>query len=108
MSGDAEALTLMNDSAYGLTASIWTEDVVAFEELAQDVEAGTVFMNRCDYLDPALAWTGIKDSGRGVTLSKYGAIFLPPAADDSEWRSVATGYDQLTRAKSVHVKYKTQ
>lgn len=83
--GDEEALGLMNDSPYGLTASIWTNDKEAFERLLPEVESGTVFMNRCDYLDPALAWTGVKESGRGVSLSAF-------------------GYDQLTRAKSVHVK----
>ena len=85
VSGDEEALKLMNDSKYGLTASVWTNDSDAFERLMPEIEAGTVFMNRCDYLDPALAWTGVKESGRGVSLSAF-------------------GYDQLTRAKSVHVK----
>ncbi|KAK9893300.1 succinate semialdehyde dehydrogenase [Cystobasidium minutum MCA 4210] len=82
---DEEALELMNDSPYGLTASVWTNDKAAFDKLLPDIEAGTVFMNRCDYLDPALAWTGVKESGRGVSLS-------------------AIGYDQVTRAKSVHTK----
>ena len=82
---DEEALKLMNDSSYGLTASIWTNDLEAFERLMPDVEAGTVFMNRCDTLDPSLAWTGVKESGRGISLSTY-------------------GYDQVTRAKSVHTK----
>lgn len=82
---DEEALQLMNDSPYGLTASIWTKDQAAFDRLVPEVEAGTVFMNRCDYLHPALAWTGVKESGRGVSLSAF-------------------GYDQLTRAKSIHVK----
>ncbi|KIY47673.1 ALDH-like protein [Fistulina hepatica ATCC 64428] len=82
---DAEAVRLMNDSKYGLTASIWTSEEEAFTRLADQLKTGTVFMNRCDFLDPALAWTGVKDSGRGVSLSKF-------------------GYDQLTRAKSIHVK----
>lgn len=61
------------------TASIWTEITApgaadAFEMFAQELETGTVFLNRCDYLDPALAWTGVKDSGRGVSLSKFGKI----------------------------------
>jgi acyl-CoA reductase-like NAD-dependent aldehyde dehydrogenase len=70
--GDEEALGLMNDSRYGLTASIWTRDLAAAELLAPRVEAGTVFANRCDYLDPALAWTGVKLSGRGASLGRYG------------------------------------
>ncbi|KAI0338180.1 succinate semialdehyde dehydrogenase [Trametopsis cervina] len=91
---DEEALKLMNDSPYGLTASIWTnaennrESEKAFGWFVEELETGTVFLNRCDYLDPALAWTGVKNSGRGVSLSKF-------------------GYDQLTRAKSVHMKIKT-
>ncbi|KZP10754.1 ALDH-like protein [Athelia psychrophila] len=94
VSSDEEALALMNDSPYGLTASIWTnadkneESKDAFLKLADELETGTVFLNRCDFLDPALAWTGVKDSGRGISLSKF-------------------GYDQLTRAKSVHMKIKT-
>ncbi|KAI0819709.1 NAD-aldehyde dehydrogenase [Trametes gibbosa] len=91
---DEEAIALMNDSPYGLTASIWTdaeghpESQEAFLRLADEIHAGTVYLNRCDFLDPALAWTGVKNSGRGVSLSKF-------------------GYDQLTRAKSVHMKIKT-
>jgi acyl-CoA reductase-like NAD-dependent aldehyde dehydrogenase len=69
---DEEAIALMNDSRYGLTASIWTADPEAALAIGERVETGTWFMNRCDYLDPALAWTGVKDSGRGCTLSKLG------------------------------------
>ena len=69
---DEEAVRLMNDSRYGLTASIWTQDVEAALRIGERVETGTWFMNRCDYLDPALAWTGVKDSGRGCTLSRLG------------------------------------
>src|SRR3990170_1918346 len=69
---DEEAIRLMNDSRYGLTASIWTQDAEAALRIGERVETGTWFMNRCDYLDPALAWTGVKDSGRGCTLSKLG------------------------------------
>jgi acyl-CoA reductase-like NAD-dependent aldehyde dehydrogenase len=69
---DDEAIRLMNDSRYGLTASIWTQDAAAAAALGDRVETGTVFMNRCDYLDPALAWSGVKDSGRGCTLSRLG------------------------------------
>ena len=69
---DEEAVTLMNDSRYGLTASIWTQDADAALRIGERVETGTWFMNRCDYLDPALAWTGVKDSGRGCTLSTLG------------------------------------
>jgi acyl-CoA reductase-like NAD-dependent aldehyde dehydrogenase len=82
---DAEALTLMNDSPYGLTASIWTRDVEVVQRLGDQIATGTVFMNRCDYLDPALAWTGVKDSGMGCALS-------------------VLGYEQLTRPKSFHLK----
>ncbi|KAI0307926.1 succinate semialdehyde dehydrogenase [Multifurca ochricompacta] len=91
---DEEAIRLMNDSPYGLTASVWTnaeknpESQEAFLKFVDELHTGTVFLNRCDYLDPALAWTGVKDSGRGVSLSKF-------------------GYDQLTRAKSIHMKIKT-
>jgi len=69
---DEEAIRLMNDSRYGLTASIWTPDADAALRIGDRVETGTWFMNRCDYLDPALAWTGVKDSGRGCTLSTLG------------------------------------
>ena len=67
---DAEAIRLMNDSPYGLTASIWTRDMDAAERIGREIETGTVYMNRCDYLDPGLAWTGVKDTGRGATLSR--------------------------------------
>jgi acyl-CoA reductase-like NAD-dependent aldehyde dehydrogenase len=69
---DEEALQFMNDSPYGLTASIWTEDAQAAGEIGDRVETGTVFMNRCDYLDPALVWTGVKDTGKGAALSEIG------------------------------------
>ena len=69
---DDEAVRLMNDSRYGLTASIWTSDVDAAIRIGDRVDTGTWFQNRCDYLDPALAWTGVKDSGRGCTLSRLG------------------------------------
>ncbi|MDN0083632.1 aldehyde dehydrogenase family protein [Crenobacter sp. SG2305] len=82
---DLDAVRLMNDSRYGLTASIWTRDRDAAIRLGEAIDTGTVFMNRCDYLDPALAWTGAKDSGRGVSLS-------------------VLGYAQLTRVKSFHLK----
>lgn len=83
VSGDAEALARMNASRYGLTASLWTRDVEAASSLAAELQTGTVFLNRCDYLDPYLAWTGVKDSGRGCTLSRL-------------------GYQHLTRPKSLH------
>lgn len=82
---EKEAIQLMNDSQYGLTASLWTSDVEKAEGLVSSVQAGTVFINRCDYLDPALAWTGVKDSGKGCSLSSL-------------------GYDSLTRPKSIHIK----
>ena len=82
---DEEAITLMNDSHYGLTTSIWTSDADAAEAIGARIETGTVFMNRCDYLDPALCWTGCKDTGRGAGLS-------------------ILGYQGLTRPKSYHLK----
>lgn len=72
VSSDDEAVRLMNDSPYGLTASIWTSSSEDFLGLVDSLETGTVYQNRCDYLDPALAWTGVKHSGRGVSLSKFG------------------------------------
>jgi acyl-CoA reductase-like NAD-dependent aldehyde dehydrogenase len=72
VSGDDEALALMNDSRYGLSSSVWTTDVAAGLALGSRVETGTFFVNRCDYLDPGLAWTGIKDTGRGCSLSELG------------------------------------
>lgn len=82
---DAEAIALMNDSDFGLTASVWTNDVARAESIADQIETGTVFMNRADYLDPALCWTGCKDTGRGGGLS-------------------VIGYHTLTRPKSYHLK----
>lgn len=84
--GDEEALALMNDSIYGLTASVWTTDLEAAERLGDAIETGTVFMNRCDYLDPGLAWTGVKDTGRGASLSRI-------------------GFEMLTRPKSFHLRH---
>ena len=78
VASDVEAIALMNDSPYGLTASVWTnaqnnrESEEAFLHMVDELQTGTVFLNRCDYLDPALAWTGVKKSGRGVTLSIFG------------------------------------
>jgi acyl-CoA reductase-like NAD-dependent aldehyde dehydrogenase len=69
---DEQAVSRMNDSRYGLTASIWSKDVDAARGIAARIEAGTVFLNRCDYLDPALPWSGWKDSGVGITLSSLG------------------------------------
>ncbi len=76
---DATAVRLMNDSKFGLTASVWTQDADAAERIGDLLETGTVFQNRCDYLDPALCWTGCKDTGRGTGLSKlaYGALTRP-------------------------------
>ncbi len=85
---EEEAVRLMNDSPYGLTASLWTEDAGRGESLAHRVAAGTVYVNRCDYLDPELAWTGIKDSGHGCTLSHL-------------------GFGYLTRPKSFHLRTRT-
>jgi acyl-CoA reductase-like NAD-dependent aldehyde dehydrogenase len=86
--GDEEAVRLMNDSAFGLTAAVWTADAEAAQALGRRVQTGTWFMNRCDYLDPALAWVGVKDSGRGCTLSRV-------------------GYEHLTRPKSFHLRVRT-
>ncbi|KAE8423922.1 Aldehyde/histidinol dehydrogenase [Aspergillus pseudocaelatus] len=68
VSSDEEAVQLMNDSNYGLTASVWTQDLEAGEKLFKLLEAGTVFINRCDYPNPDLTWTGWKNSGMGFTL----------------------------------------
>ena len=87
--GDEEAIAHMNDSRYGLTASIWTADADAALRIGERVETGTWFMNRCDYLDPALAWTGVKDSGRGCTLSRL-------------------GLETFTRPKSFHLRLSLQ
>jgi acyl-CoA reductase-like NAD-dependent aldehyde dehydrogenase len=78
VSTDEEAIKLMNDSPYGLTASVWTNasgnpaSEAAFLNIVDQLETGTVFLNRCDTVDPALAWTGVKNSGRGISLSKFG------------------------------------
>ncbi|MDH3377514.1 MAG: aldehyde dehydrogenase family protein [Gammaproteobacteria bacterium] len=87
VANDDEAIELMNDSDFGLTAAVFTTDEDAAISIGNRVETGTWFMNRCDYLDPALAWTGVKDSGRGCTLSSL-------------------GYGYLTRPKSYHLKVK--
>lgn len=88
VASDAEAVRLMNDSRFGLTASVWTADEDAALRIGDGLHTGTVFMNRCDYLDPALAWVGVGDSGRGCTLS-------------------VVGYEQLTRPKSFHLRVRT-
>ncbi|PPR41835.1 MAG: 4-hydroxybenzaldehyde dehydrogenase (NADP(+)) [Alphaproteobacteria bacterium MarineAlpha5_Bin12] len=82
---DAEAINLMNDSPYGLTASIWTQDLEIAEKIGDQIETGTFYLNRCDYLDPGLAWTGVKETGKGCSLSEI-------------------GYENLTRPKSYHLK----
>ncbi|MCF7748728.1 aldehyde dehydrogenase family protein [Sulfitobacter sp. M39] len=82
---DAEAIALMNDCQFGLTAAIFTKDADAADTIGAQLETGTVFMNRCDYLDPALCWTGCKDTGQGAGLSEL-------------------GYQALTRPKSYHLK----
>ncbi|MGB7270965.1 MAG: aldehyde dehydrogenase family protein [Albidovulum sp.] len=86
---DAEAITLMNDSPYGLTCSIWTQDADKAAEIGDQIETGTVFLNRCDYLDPSLCWTGCKDTGRGGSLSYL-------------------GFHAVTRPKSYHLKKVTK
>ncbi len=82
---DAEAIALMNDSNFGLTASVWTADTARAMAIGDQIETGTVFQNRADYLDPGLCWTGCKDTGRGGGLS-------------------IIGYHNLTRPKSYHLK----
>jgi len=82
---DESAIKLMNDSEYGLTASVFSNDIEAATAVGEQLETGTFFVNRCDYLDPALAWVGVKNSGRGCTLSEI-------------------GFHSLTRAKSFHIK----
>jgi acyl-CoA reductase-like NAD-dependent aldehyde dehydrogenase len=82
---DEEAIRLINDSRYGLTASLWTTDADAARLIGGEIDTGTVYMNRCDYLDPGLAWTGVKDTGRGASLSRI-------------------GYEMLTRPKSFHLR----
>ena len=85
VSGDQAAIAAMNDSRFGLTASVWTDDGEAALAIGERLETGTVFQNRCDYLDPELAWVGVKDSGRGCTLS-------------------VVGFENLTRPKSFHLR----
>jgi acyl-CoA reductase-like NAD-dependent aldehyde dehydrogenase len=85
---DQEAIRLMNDSPFGLTAAVWTEDQARAVAIGDQIETGTWFMNRCDYLDPGLAWTGVKESGFGCTLSEL-------------------GYQYLTRPKSFHLRLAT-
>jgi acyl-CoA reductase-like NAD-dependent aldehyde dehydrogenase len=85
VTSDDEALRLMNDSEFGLTAAIFSTDAARAETLGDALETGTVYLNRCDYLDPSLAWTGVKNSGRGCTLSRV-------------------GFEQMTRPKSYHFK----
>src|SRR5690606_38889287 len=85
VASDEEAVERMNDSPYGLTASVFTGDLDAARHLGRRVKTGTFFMNRCDYLDPALAWTGVKNTGHGISLS-------------------ILGYHMLTRVKSYHLR----
>jgi acyl-CoA reductase-like NAD-dependent aldehyde dehydrogenase len=82
---DEQAIEFMNDSDFGLTASLWTQDATRAARIGREIHTGTVFMNRCDYLDPQLCWTGCKDTGRGAGLS-------------------VLGYHSVTRPKSYHLK----
>ena len=83
VASDEAALAHMQDSRFGLTASVWTADRERAERFARLLDAGTIYQNRCDYLDPGLPWTGVGDSGKGSTLSRY-------------------GFYHLTRRKSIH------
>ena len=83
---DDEAIALMNDSPYGLTACLWTQDITIAQSIGQRIETGTVFMNRCDYVDPTLVWSGVKDTGSGIALSRL-------------------GFGPYTRPKSFHLKH---
>lgn len=85
VASDEEAIALMNDSNYGLTASVWTKDIRKGEEIIGELDAGTVFVNRCDYPNPDLAWSGWKDSGLGCTLGPK-------------------GFDAFVKLKSWHIK----
>ncbi len=87
VASDDEAIRFMNDSPYGLTASVWTSDEQAAERIGDQVSTGTIFMNRCDYVDPCLAWTGVKDTGRGAAMSRF-------------------GFEAMTRPKSYHLRTK--
>ena len=82
---DEAAVAAVNDSRYGLTASVWSRDVNAARAIGRQLEVGTVFLNRCDYLDPALPWSGWKDSGVGLSLSEL-------------------GFDRLTRTRAFHLR----
>jgi len=86
VASDDEAIALMNDSPFGLTCSVWTSDIVVAEQIGDRFETGTVFMNRCDYVDPALVWTGVKDTGSGIALSSL-------------------GFSPYVRPKSFHLKH---
>lgn len=82
---DEEAIHLMNDSEYGLSAAVFTANIDEGIAIGKQINTGTFFINRCDYLDPALPWSGVNKSGRGCTLSTL-------------------GYDYLTRPKAFHIK----
>ncbi|GAC1571850.1 MAG: hypothetical protein NVS3B5_00340 [Sphingomicrobium sp.] len=85
VTSEAEAVRLINDSPDGLTGSVWTRDVEAGERITAQLDVGTAFMNRCDALDAALAWTGVRDSGRGASLGRF-------------------GFESVTRPKSLHLR----
>jgi acyl-CoA reductase-like NAD-dependent aldehyde dehydrogenase len=85
VNNEKDAVKLMNDSPYGLTASIWTKDIEVAEKIGNEIDTGTFFMNRCDYLDPGLSWTGVKETGKGCSLSEI-------------------AYEHLTKPKSFHLR----
>jgi acyl-CoA reductase-like NAD-dependent aldehyde dehydrogenase len=78
---DDEAVRLMNDTDYGLTAGVYTRDAARAERILARIEAGSVYWNCCDRVSPRLPWSGVKHSGIGLTLSTYGIeTFTRPKA----------------------------
>ena len=81
VSSDAEATELMNDSDYGLTASVYCRDKPRAQRIMSELDAGTVYANCCDRVSPYTPWSGRKGSGLGSTLSEIGIeAFMQPKA----------------------------